>query len=226
VTPHFTQRIYPGVDAVVSPIPAQGKTAVLAKGLSLRVAGVDIAGEGMGFGLPMVHYSDGWVYSRTTTTVDVSTAGNTIWKRTFNLDEIGVDAASTYQPIASRGRIEVTYMVDPTGVLVELRLLDLAPGYLELGVLNEQSAAFDNFADQNQTLIGPNFGRWILVAGTWARLRSARLGVEWSVPAIAGARLDGGRELFPPNFDWAGLDYVFDTPPTTVSYHINVQEAR
>jgi len=226
VTPHFTQPIYPGVEAVVSPIPAQGKTAVLAKGLSLRVAGVEIAGEGMGFGLPMVHYSDGWVYSRTTTTLDVSTAGNTIWKRTFNLDEIGVDAASTYQPITSRGGIEVTYMVDPTGVLVELRLLDLAPGYLELGVLNEQSAAFDNFADQNQTLIGPKFGRWIPVAGTWARLRSARLGVEWSVPAIAGAHLDGGRELFPPNFDWAGLDYVFDTPPTTVSYHINVQEAR
>jgi hypothetical protein len=56
-----TQSIYPGVTAVISPMPSSGKTAVLAKGLALTVAGVDITGEGMGFGLPMVHYADGWV---------------------------------------------------------------------------------------------------------------------------------------------------------------------
>jgi len=221
-----TRPIVGSVSAVISPMPAHGKTAVLAKGLALKVAGVDITGEGMGFGCPMVHYSDGWVYSRSTRTIDVSTAGNTAWQRIFNLDAIGVDTTRSYQPIASRGTIEVTYTVDPTGVLVEMRLLDLAPGYLELGILNEQSAAFDDFADQNQNLIAPEFGRWVPVAGTWARLRSAPLGVEWSVPAIAGAQLHGGRELFPPDFDWAGLDYLFDTLPTTVNYHINVREAR
>ena len=31
-------------------MPAQGKTSLLAKGLSLRVAGQDVTGEGMGFG--------------------------------------------------------------------------------------------------------------------------------------------------------------------------------
>src|SRR6202158_473927 len=66
-----SQSIYPGVSAVISPMPAQGKTAVLAKGLTLRASGVDITGEGMGFGLPMVHYTDGWVYSRTSTTIDL-----------------------------------------------------------------------------------------------------------------------------------------------------------
>jgi len=221
-----TQPIYPGVSAVISPMPAQGKTAVLAKGLALRSLGVDITGEGMGFGLPMVHYADGWVYSRTTSTIDISTGSNTSWKRTFNLDEIGIDEAHGYQPIASRGRVEVTYTVDPTGVLVELRVLDLAPGYKELAVLNEQSAAFDDFAFEGHSYIGPAFGRWIPAAGTWARLRSAALGVEWSVPALSGALLHGGRELLPPSFDWAGLDYLFDVPPSTVSYHINVQGAR
>jgi hypothetical protein len=221
-----TQSIYPGVSAVISPMPAQGKTAVLAKGLALRAGGVDITGEGMGFGLPMVHYSDGWVYSRTTSTVDVSTDINTIWKRTFNLDAIGVDEAHDYQPIASRGHIEVTYTVDPTGVTVDVRVLDLAPGYMELSILNEQSAAFDDFAYTGHTFIGPAFGRWLPVDGTWARLRSASLGVEWSVPALAGAQLHGGRELFPPSFDWAGLDYMFEAPPAIVSYHITVQAAR
>jgi hypothetical protein len=57
-------------------------------------------------------------------------------------------------------------------------------------------------------------------------LRSATLGVEWSVPAIPGARLYAGRELIAPNFDWAGLDYMFDAAPTAVTYHINVQAAK
>jgi hypothetical protein len=221
-----TQPIYPGLTAVISPMPAQGKTAALAKGVALRSGGVDITGEGMGFGLPMVHYPDGWAYSRTATTVGASIATGSVWTRTFNLDAIGVDATRTYEPIASRGQIEVTYTVNSTGVLVELRVIDLAPGYLELGVLNEQSAAFDDFADQSQTLTGPHFGRWIPVRGTWARLRSAPLGVEWSVPALPGANLNGGRELFRPGFDWAGLDYLFDTPPTSVTYQITVQAAR
>jgi hypothetical protein len=116
--------------------------------------------------------------------------------------------------------------VDRTGVLVELRVIDLAPGHMELGILNEQSAQFDDFAYQGQRFIGPAFGRWMRVDGNWARLRSATLGVEWSVPALLGARLHGGRELFPPSFDWAGLDYLFETSPGAVTYQITVQAAR
>jgi hypothetical protein len=210
------QSIYPGLTAVIAPMPAQGKTAVLAKGLALRSSGVDITGEGMGFGLPMVHYADGWVYSRTSTTIDVSTDSSTIWKRTFNLDEIGVDEAHGYQPTESRGRIDVTYTLNASGVLVEMRVLDLAPGYTELGILNEQSASFDDFAYEGHKFIGSAFGRWMPVEGTWARLRSAQHGVEWSVPALSGGQLHGGRELFPPDFDWAGLDYMFDGRPLSV----------
>jgi hypothetical protein len=207
-------------------MPAQGKTAVLSKGLALRSLGVDITGEGMGFGLPMVHYPDGWVYSRTSSTTELSTEDTTIWKRTFNLDEIGVDDAHGYQPIESRGRIEVTYTLNAAGVLVEMRVIDLAPGYMEMGVLNEQAAAFDDFAYQGHKFIGPAFGRWMPVDGSWARLRSANHGVEWSVPSLPGARLSGGRELFPPDFDWAGLDYMFEVPPAALTYQITVQAAR
>jgi hypothetical protein len=222
----YTQALYPGVSAVMSPIPAQGKTASLAKGLGLNVGGAQVTGEGMGFGVPMVHYSDGWVYSRSTSTSDLSTATSTAWKRTFELDEIGVDAAHGYQPIQSRGRIEVTYTLDQTGVSIDMQVIRLAPGYTEMGVLNEQSASFDDYADQGHTLIGSAIGPWVAVDGSWARLRSAALGVEWSVPALRGAQLHGGRELSPPGFDWAGLDYFFGAPPTTVAYHINVQAAR
>jgi hypothetical protein len=105
-------------------------------------------------------------------------------------------------------------------------VLRLVSGYTEMAILNEQSASFDDFADEGRTLPGSAFGPWIAVNGSWARLRSAELGVEWSVPSVPGADLHGGRELIPPGFDWAGLDYFFSAPPTTFTYHINVQAAR
>jgi hypothetical protein len=225
----FAQSIYPGVSACIQGTVGEGKTAPLAKGVVIEVAGSDVSGEGMGFGVPIVHYRDGWVYSRTATTVDLSTETSTTWARTFQLDEIGGDAAHNYSfvPIASRGEVVVTYAVDPTGVGITVQPVWLAPGFTEVGILNEQSAGFDDFAaDGSPTYVGASFGRWTAVDGRWARLRSAGLGVEWSVPALPGATLHGGRELVRPDFDWAGLDYIFPAPFAGVSYHITVQEAR
>jgi hypothetical protein len=224
------QSIYPGVSACIDGgATGQGKTAPLAKGVVLELAGGDVSGEGMGFGVPIVRYADGWVYSRTATTTDVSTATATSWTRTFNLDEIGGDAAHNYSfvSIASRGRVEVTYTIDRTGVGVTAHTLWLSPGYMQIGLLNEQSAAFDDFAAEGSpTYLGAAFGRWIAVGGGWARLRSASLRVEWSVPSLRGADLHGGRELIAPDFNWAGLDYMFPASFTGTSYHITVQEAR
>jgi hypothetical protein len=224
----LTQSIFPGVTAAISPMPAQGKTAPLAKGLSLRVAGNDITGEGMGFGAPIAHYPDGWVYSSTAITIDLSTTTTTTWRRTFALDAIGGDAPHRYGfvPIASRGSIEVTYTVDATGVSVAIRALNLAPGYTEIGILNEQSAAFDDFAEPGHTFIRSAFGIWMPATGDYARLRSGSLGLEWSVPPLPGAQLHAGGELVRNDFDWAGLDYTLPAPFTGVTYQINIQEAK
>ena len=225
----LTQSIYPGVDACIESAPGEGKTAPLARGIVLEIAGKGVAGEGMGFGVPIVHYPDGWVYSRTATTVDVSNGTSTVWKRTYQLDEIGGDAAHDYAfvPIASRGAVEVTYTVDSTGVAVKVHVSRLEPGYSEIGILNEQSAAFNDFAAAGiPTLLNAQFGSWEPVTGAWARLQSSSLGVQWSVPSISGAQLHGGRELSPPDFNWAGLDYLFPSSFAGADYHINVQEAR
>jgi len=225
----LTQSIYPGVDASIEGASGEGKTTPLAKGVVLEIAGKDVAGEGMGFGVPIVQYPDGWVYSRTATNADLSTAGTTVWKRTYQLDEIGGDAAHNYAfvPVASRGTIEVTYTIDPTGVQVGIHVVRLEPGYSEVGILNEQSAAFNDFAaDQSLTLLDGQFGNWEPVTGAWARLQSRNLGVQWSVPSIGSAQLHGGRELTPPDFNWAGLDYLFPSGFAGTSYHVNVQGAR
>ena len=202
---------------------SQGKTAPLAKGMTLGAAGT---GEGMGFGVPIVQYPDGWVYSRSFTDVALSPSS---WQRTFQLDEIGGDNAHAYrfETIPSRGEIVVTYTLDATGVSISARTVWLGPGYMQVGILNEQSAAFGDFAADGQaTLIGSEFPRWTAVTGRWARLRSSSLGVEWSLPAISGASLYAGRELTPPDFDWAGLDYMFSASFTGADYHVNLQEAR
>ncbi len=225
----LVQSIYPGLEADMLPMPAQGKTAVLAKGVALRVGAAQATGEGMGFGVPIVRYGDGWVYSRTFSDADLSTPAVTRWKRTFNLDEIGGDKAHGYMfgPIPSRGKIEVTYTIDGGGIAIEVKPVWLAPGYDQVGILNEQSAAFDDFAaDHQPTAVGPAFGNWISVTGHWARLRSDSLGVEWSVTEIPGAALHGGRELISPDFDWAGLAYTFSGEFTGTTYRISVQEAR
>jgi hypothetical protein len=160
--------------------------------------------------------------------LDLSSGGQAIWRSTYELDEIGGDAVHdyTFVPIPSRGRIEVTYTVGAGGISVVVRALALDPGYTQVAILNEQSAAFDNVADPSQTLFGPRFGIWVPVDGEWARVRSAALGVEWSVPSIAGAQLFAGRELSAPGFDWAGLDYMFTGPFAGTAYRINIQEAR
>src|SRR5437773_233850 len=228
--PRDLQAILPGVYAAIQPGQQDGKTAQLAEGVTL-VAGVrDAAGEGMGLGVPIVRYPDGWVFPRTSTTVDLSTTTQSVWRRTFELDEMGGDAVAgggfDFTPVASRGRITVTYTVDASGITIEVEPLQLAPGYTQVGILNEESGAFNNFADSSQTLIDSRFGSWVPVTGEWARLRSGRLGVEWSLPSLPGAQLYGGREVNAPSFDWAGLDYIFSGPFTGARYHINVQEGK
>jgi hypothetical protein len=218
--PVYAYRLPPELDLTSV---AQGKSAPLAKGVTMGPAAT---GEGMGFGVPIVLYPDGWVYSRNATTVQV---GPQTWRRTFELDEMGGDKAHNYDfvPVAPRGEVEVTYAIDAGGVTIDVKPLWLLPGYTEVGILNEQSAAFDDFAAGGQAArTGAAFGNWVPVTGDWARLRSASLGIEWSAPSLPGADLYAGREIFAPGFDWAGLDYMFPRSFSGATYRINVEEAQ
>ncbi len=224
-----TQSIIPGIAACIEGDAGPGKIAPLARGIVLEVGGNEVSGEGMGFGVPILRYPDGWVYSRTATNEDLSTATSTIWKRTYAMDEMGGDAAHNYAfvAIASRGTIEVTYTVDPTGIAVDVHIARLDPGAGEIGILNEQSAVFDDLAAEGaRTMLGGAIARWVSIDGGWARLQSKAVGVQFWLPAIASAQLHGGRELAPPDFDWAGLDYTLGPSIRDVTYRILVQPSR
>src|SRR5207249_3817006 len=103
-------------------------------------------------------------------------------------------------------QVSVTYTVLGGGLRVKVAVDQLEPGAREVEILNEESAAFDDFAAPRGTLLGTAFGRWVDVTGPWARLRSGSQGVEFGVSALQDAQLRAGRELR-GQLDWAGLDY-------------------
>ena len=78
-----------------------GKTAHLAHGLS--VAG--LAGEGVGFGVPLAQYPDGAVFAGS-----VSWSGS--WRAVYNLDTMVGDARHQYrfEKVPTRGRVTVDYV--------------------------------------------------------------------------------------------------------------------
>ena len=206
------------------------RSAGLEKGLALEIGTRELMGEGVGFGVPVVRYPDGWYYSGAAETVDLSGRDTVVWRKTFELDRVerydAVSGSKSYRTVPSRGRIEITYTVEGSSIRIHARPLDLTPGFEQVGLLNEQSAAFDDFADPTRTLVGSDFPHWLPVSGDWARLRSARLGLEWSQPVLPGASLQAGRELQPPLLDWAGLDYLFGADFGGADYTVKVGPAR
>ena len=190
--------------------------------------GTDVAGEGMGLGVPIALYPDGWHYPGTATVTNLSTGRVTIWQKTFDLDEVGGDAAHDYkfQRAPSVGRVQVTYTITAGGAEIAVRSLGLSPGVQQVNILNEESAAFNDYSDSAGTDLGPAFTNWQSVRGSWARLQSGSLGIEWGQETAGNSQFQAGREFNPPGFNWAGMDYLFGPNFTAVDYTVTIRRAR
>ena len=228
--------VAPGVQAIVQldNQPASGKTAPLAKGAVLSVGEQDVTGEGMGFGVPIVQYPDGWHYPGHAAVSNLSTSSAVAWRKTFDLDMVGGDSAHGYrfQPAPSAGRVQVTYRLSQERIRVEVRVLSLKSGVLKVGIYNEQSSTFDDFSyGRGPTVLGAlhgqELGPWQTVSGDWARLRSASLGVVWTQEVAGNSEFRAGRESMPPDFNWSGLDYIFgpDFAAHGVDYDVTIRRA-
>jgi cellulose synthase/poly-beta-1,6-N-acetylglucosamine synthase-like glycosyltransferase len=207
--------------------PHVGKTAGLAKGLVLETSNGSLAGEGMGFGVPLVRYPEGDYFSGSATVVDISTPDHPGWIKTFELDRLGVDSDRGFVPVPSRGRVEVTYLPGVGTIDIKVTAADLKAGFQQVVLLNEQSSRFDDFADATQTRVGSEIGPWQPVEGDWGRFRSRSAGLEWSLPRLAAA--DGtfaAREMRNPDIDFSGIEYVFGPGFTGVEYRLTVSKAR
>ena len=207
--------------------PEQGKTAGLQKGVFLETGAGTLAGEGMGFGVPLVRYPDGDYFSGSAVTVDISSPGHPAWLKSFQLDRLGTDQDRVFTAAPSRGRVDVAYRVEAGRIDVQVAAADLAPGFQQVVLLNELSAAFDDFADASQARIGSQVGSWTPVAGGWGRFRSGSAGLEWAVDRPEGAAgMYAAREVRSPDLNFSGIEIVFGPGFTTTSYDLTVGRAR
>ena len=221
------------LSAAPAEAPHVGRTAGLAKGPVLGVPGDGLAaaGEGMGFGVPAVHFADGWVFAGDAITADLSTPAGTEWRKTYTLDrlELGYDGAGRFrgfQAVPARGHVEVGYRLQGDRLLVSVKALDLSAAQ-EVVILNEASAAFDDEADASGTYLGSTIGPARLVTGDWARLRSASQGLEWALERPAGATVTAGQELDAAlGLDWSGLELHFGPGFERTDYDITFGRAR
>ena len=208
--------------------PARTKTAPLAKGPVLVADGRDLAGGGMGFGVPIARFTDGWWFPGPDSALAVLPTGDG-WTRTYELDRREVDDASGafagFAAGPSRGQVRVTYRTRPGELRVSVRVARLDAGVQQVVLLNEESSAFDDYADRSATRLGRAIGSRTAVAGDWARFRSAALGgLEWEVPAPPGAagRFFGERESRGGSIDFSGLEWELGADFTTVDYTISI----
>jgi cellulose synthase/poly-beta-1,6-N-acetylglucosamine synthase-like glycosyltransferase len=225
----FCAWVTAGAEADVRPSeqPEQGKTAGLQKGVTLEGSGGSLAGEGMGFGVPLVRYPDGDYFSGSATTVDISTPSQAAWIKSFRLDRLGIDQDRSFVAVPSRGRVDVTYRVQAGRIDVEVIPVDLLPGFQQVVILNEESSLFNDFADPGRTLLGDRIGSWTPVTGGWARFRSGAAGLEWSLdrPGMA-IGMYAAREVRSPDINFSGVEYVFGPDFSGVTYQVAVGRAR
>jgi hypothetical protein len=213
--------------------PARGKTTQLARGPVLQVRGSDVAGEGLGFGVPIAQFHDGWWFAAPSAgSLKESPDGG--WTKTYDLTLREVDDPSgrflRFAPGPSRARFEVTYRPRlPRGFKVVVSLVGpTAPGLEQVVVLNEESATFSDLATARKTLLGSRIGSWVPITHTsWARFKSSTGGVEWSMPAPPpGAAWHAARELRGERgIDFSGIEYSFGPDFKAFGYQVMVRRS-
>jgi cellulose synthase/poly-beta-1,6-N-acetylglucosamine synthase-like glycosyltransferase len=211
--------------------PARTKTAPLAKGPVLMAGGRDAAGGGMGFGVPIARFGDGWWFPGAGSPLQLTPQGDG-WIRTYELDEHETDDAgghfAGFDAGPSRGEVQVTYRLSRDGSLaVQVRVLHMAAGVQQVVLLNEESSAFDDYADPSVTRRGAAIGSRTAVNGDYARFRSGSLGVEWEVPAPPrSVGFFAEREARGDTIDFSGLEWEFGPDLSSVDYTISIRRAR
>src|SRR5262249_25736789 len=138
-----------GVTTDLGAWPARTKTAPLAKGPVLLVRGQDVAGGGMGLGVPIARFADGGGVPGPSSPLEITPQGDG-WTRTYDLSMREVDdSAGRFVGFAaglSQGQVRVTYRVRQGGLAVQVRVVTLASGVQQVVVLNEESSSFDDYA--------------------------------------------------------------------------------
>lgn len=209
--------------------PAVGKTAQLGKGAVLEAGTRGLAGGGLGFGVPIARFDDGWWYPGRDTTLQAGAQGE--WVEEFDLSLHEVDGADgrflRFVPGPSHGHFAVTYRIYGVWLHVGVLPEGVAGGVRQVVVLNEESSAFDDYADGSTTRLGDAVGSWTPVTGGWARFQDTGLHAEWEIDAPpTPAGFQAARELGPAlGIDFSGLEMIYGPAFAGADYDVKVRRS-
>jgi hypothetical protein len=193
--------------------PHTGKIDELQKGLVLVVDGAEKVEEGFGFGVPIVRYGDLTYLARHADVVQDQAGVD----RQSLVKRFVVDVADhpsqpfrvKYRDVDPLGSVVVTYTVSTARVLsVAVDLTDLAPGWDEVFVMNEQGAqAFLRYQAESGKVWDRPPGIWEPnddACGCWIDPEAL---VRFCVLTEPGRTRFIGRERY-NQYHWAGIYYL------------------
>jgi hypothetical protein len=129
-----------------------------------------------------------------------------------------------FQKVKPKGRVTVTYEIQPAIINVSVDFSDLTlDGCEELLVLNEQgSSVFDKYVDSNGLkLSGSKIGGWDPVTANQASMLSSKRKITFCLQKKRKASLFRGWENTRNRFSWAGLNYSLNPNHGIFDYSIS-----
>jgi len=136
---------------------------------------------------------------------------------------------TTYESAGFGAEVGLVYIFDPQAGNLQVRLepesLPLQTA-TELVIMNEQGARyFDCYEEPSGVrLRGKEIGCWDEVHAAEAGFSSSALGIRFSVPQVAGARLFRGRELVGSRLAWAGFGHAIPMPVEGFEYTLRLEK--
>ena len=223
-------------------------TGRLQRGLVLIDDGVDLAQEGVGFGVPILKRglqtifpggmtltvaAEGPVWQVTAAyRLDLverlaASDGGAVRQRLVYTAKDGLAAVHRRVPALRRPLTAASNAVrgDQGVVSVVADLSGVPAGITEIVLMNELGAGhFDRYEDSSgASLAGAAVGTWDDVGAETASFVSSRRRLAFTLASVPGTRLLRGREVVAGRLAWAGFGYVLRPGAPRFAYEVRVR---
>lgn len=142
----------------------------------------------------------------------------------YNLSK-SIGMQNSFVQVKPRGKVDVTYRIDPPRVHVKADFKSLEKSDLQkLFMLNEQGSRFFRkyHSSNGTTLLDEQIGAWDKVEADWACISNKSGEYGFYLWKVKDSILYRGREFLDGVLDWVGLDYEVSPEKTCFEYDIEI----